>query len=63
VLAGSHGGEAEPADDIPRYLALHRAGRLRLADLVSERFVLESINDAIARMRDGRLSGRCLIGF
>ncbi len=30
VLTGSHGGEADPARDIPRYVNLHRQGRLRL---------------------------------
>jgi S-(hydroxymethyl)glutathione dehydrogenase/alcohol dehydrogenase len=61
VLSGSHGGDAEPAKDIPRYLGIYRAGRLKLGDLVSERVGLEQINAAIGRMRDGSLSGRCMI--
>src|SRR5438445_86566 len=28
VLRGSHGGESQPADDIPRILRIHRAGKL-----------------------------------
>lgn len=61
VLSGSHGGEAEPGEDIPRFHALFRAGRIRLRELVTERFGLEEINTAIERMRDGRLAGRCLV--
>lgn len=60
-LRGSHGGDAVPNVDIPRYESLLRAGRIRLKELVTERFELGEINTAIARMRDGRLAGRCMI--
>jgi S-(hydroxymethyl)glutathione dehydrogenase/alcohol dehydrogenase len=63
VLSGSHGGEAAPAEDIPRYLALYRSGNIRLKELVTQRFPLEQINEAIARMRDGSVSGRCMINM
>ncbi|MFL6244854.1 MAG: zinc-binding dehydrogenase [Thermoanaerobaculia bacterium] len=61
VLSGSHGGEAVPQDDIPRYLELYRADRLQLADAVTNVFRLDDINDAVDAMRTGRASGRCLI--
>jgi S-(hydroxymethyl)glutathione dehydrogenase/alcohol dehydrogenase len=61
VLSGSHGGEAAPAEDIPRYLALYRSGNIRLKELVTQRFPLERVNEAIAGMRDGSVSGRCMI--
>jgi S-(hydroxymethyl)glutathione dehydrogenase/alcohol dehydrogenase len=60
-LSGSHGGEAVPEVDIPRYQSLYGAGRLRLKELITERLPLAEINPAIARMRDGSLAGRCLI--
>lgn len=60
-LAGSHGGEAVPERDIPRYLALYREGRLHLDGLISERVPLERVNDAIDGMRSGRVTGRCLV--
>lgn len=60
-LRGSHGGDAVPQVDIPRYAALYQAGRIKLKELVTERFSLGDINTAIERMKDGRLSGRCLI--
>jgi S-(hydroxymethyl)glutathione dehydrogenase/alcohol dehydrogenase len=62
-LSGSHGGESAPERDIPRYLALHREGRLRLGELVTARFTLDTINDAIDGMRSGRIAGRCMIGM
>ena len=60
-LSGSHGGEAVPEVDIPRYQSLYGAGRLRLKELITERFSLAEINSAITRMRDGSLAGRCLV--
>ena len=61
VLSGSHGGEAIPEQDIPRYHALFRAGRIRLRELITNRYGLDDINKAIADMRDGTVSGRCLV--
>ncbi len=62
-LSGSHGGEAIPQIDIPRYHQLFRAGRIKLRELVTDYFSLEQINDAISGMRTGKFSGRCLIRF
>jgi S-(hydroxymethyl)glutathione dehydrogenase/alcohol dehydrogenase len=61
VLSGSHGGEAIPELDIPRYYALFKAGRIKLRELVTHRYDLESINQAIQGMRDGSVSGRCMV--
>lgn len=63
VLTGSHGGEAEPEKDIPRYHNLYRQGRLKLKELITARVALEDINDAIAGMRDGTISGRVVVNF
>jgi S-(hydroxymethyl)glutathione dehydrogenase/alcohol dehydrogenase len=60
-LRGSHGGEAVPHVDIPRYQALYRAGRIKLRELITDHFSLEEINTAIAKMRDGSVGGRCLV--
>ena len=61
VLTGSHGGEAVPERDIPRFEALFRHGRLLLRELISRRYRLDDINQAIGHMRDGAIAGRCLI--
>jgi len=60
-LSGSHGGEAVPEQDIPRYQGLFASGRLRLRELVTDIRVLDDLNDGIETMRSGALSGRCLI--
>jgi S-(hydroxymethyl)glutathione dehydrogenase / alcohol dehydrogenase len=60
-LSGSHGGEAVPQTDIPRYHQLYRAGRIKLRELITDYFTLDQINEAVAGMRDGRIAGRCLV--
>jgi S-(hydroxymethyl)glutathione dehydrogenase/alcohol dehydrogenase len=61
VLSGSHGGEAAPAEDIPRYLRLHDSGRIRLRDLITHRVVLNDINEGISDLRNGSVAGRCVV--
>lgn len=60
VLTGSHGGDAEPHRDIPRYIRLVKAGRFSLEGLITHEFPLERINDAIALVRGGE-AGRVLV--
>lgn len=60
-ITGSHGGEAIPQVDIPRYYQLFNSGRIKLKELITETYSLDEINTAIARMRSGETSGRCLI--
>lgn len=62
TLTGSHGGEAEPHIDIPRYLALHAAGKLSFDGMVSHRFKLDEINKALELMRSGEVI-RCIINL
>lgn len=61
TLSGSHGGEAIPQDDIPRYMNLLNAGRISLADVITNVHPLSEVNRAIEEMRSGRTAGRCLI--
>ena len=63
VLSGSQGGETVPEVDIPRYHALFKAGRIKLRELLTNRYSLEQVNEAISGMRSGQVSGRCLIDF
>lgn len=60
VLTGSHGGEADPTTDIPRYADLYRLGKLRLGEMITRRFTLDQINEAIEAMRGGE-AGRFII--
>tara|TARA_B100000700_G_scaffold331081_1_gene461270 strand:+ start:927 stop:1973 length:1047 start_codon:yes stop_codon:yes gene_type:complete len=61
VITGSHGGECNPDKDIPRYIKLLKEGKYKLKDLITSRFKLENINEAIACMREGKTAGRVLI--
>lgn len=62
VLTGSHGGSAEPHLDIPRYIRLYQAGKLKLDGLITHQFSLDEINEAIALMRTGE-AGRCVLAI
>ena len=53
TLKGSYLGGAIPRRDIPRYIALHRAGRLPVERLLSHRLRLEEVNPAFDRLADG----------
>lgn len=61
IISGSHGGEAIPHEDIPRYQNLFRAGLIQLRPLITDYFKLNEINAAIEKMRSGEIAGRCLI--
>lgn len=60
-ISGSHGGEAIPQEDIPRYMRMFDDQRLQLKELITAYYTLDEVNDAIQGMRDGSISGRCLI--
>jgi S-(hydroxymethyl)glutathione dehydrogenase/alcohol dehydrogenase len=62
VLKGSHGGGARPHIDIPRYIRLYRAGKLKLDGLITHEFTLEQINQAIETVKSGK-AGRCIISM
>jgi len=55
VLTGSHGGESQPAADIPRLVRMMRDKCFDPAGFVSHRIPFEQINDGIARMRSGEV--------
>lgn len=60
VLTGCEGGATDPAVDIPRYLRLYRKGKLELDSLITHRFLLRDINEALARVRAGEV-GRAML--
>lgn len=61
-ILGSKLGSARPATDVPTLAALYLDGRLLLDELISARFPLESINDALSSARRGEAL-RALITF
>jgi S-(hydroxymethyl)glutathione dehydrogenase / alcohol dehydrogenase len=52
-ILGSKMGSARPAIDVPMIVKLYREGRLKLDQLISGRYRLESINEALASARSG----------
>ena len=62
ILTGSHGGEAKPDIDIPRYIRLMESGKMTLDGLITHGFALEEINDALDLFGSGE-AGRIIISF
>ena len=62
VLTGSHGGEAIPDKDIPRFIRLMNAGRLNFDGLITHEFPLDSINEAMQIFRSGE-AGRIVLNM
>ena len=52
-ILGSKMGSARPARDIPALAALYREGRLELDGLITARYTLEEIGEAIESARSG----------
>jgi alcohol dehydrogenase len=52
-LQGSYLGSSVPARDIPRFVALYRAGRLPVERLLTHELRLEEINEGFERLARG----------
>lgn len=59
-IRGSWGGACEPDTDIPKFAELYRSGRLPLEKLITKRYALEDINEAIDDIERGHV-GRPII--
>jgi S-(hydroxymethyl)glutathione dehydrogenase / alcohol dehydrogenase len=53
TVKGSKMGSSRIAEDIPALVALYKQGRLKLDELISGRYPLEGINEAIAAVKHG----------
>ena len=54
TLSGSYMGSSIPARDIPRYIALWRAGRLPVERLLTSVSKIEAINNLLDELAEGR---------
>lgn len=52
-ILGCKMGSARPLIDVPKIVALYREGRLKLDQLISGRYKLDEINQAVASSRSG----------
>lgn len=53
TLRGSYLGSCVPARDVPRFVALHREGRLPVEHLLTHRIGLEDLNEGFDRLARG----------
>ena len=53
TLRGSYLGSSVPARDLPRFIDLHREGRLPVERLLTHRLGLDEINEGFDRLSDG----------
>ena len=60
ILTGSHGGDAVPDIEIPRYIRLMNSGKMKLDGFITHEFALEEINDALDLIRSGE-AGRVIL--
>ncbi|MCK9598032.1 MAG: zinc-binding dehydrogenase [Sphaerochaeta sp.] len=60
TLLDSTGGSTDPNRDIPAYLDLYGAGLLKLRELITHRFPLAQVNEALDAVRSG-LAGRVIL--
>jgi Zn-dependent alcohol dehydrogenase len=56
----TQGGRTDPTQDIQRYLKLYKAGYLTYEKMITHRFELNSINEALDTLRSGE-AGRIMI--
>lgn len=54
TVRGSYMGSAVPSRDLPRFMAMHRAGRLAVDRLLTHRLRLDDINEGFDRLADGQ---------
>jgi S-(hydroxymethyl)glutathione dehydrogenase/alcohol dehydrogenase len=59
-IRGSWGGEAVPDQDIPRFIQFYQKGKMPLEKLITHRFPLEQVNQALDELVQGTV-GRALI--
>jgi Zn-dependent alcohol dehydrogenase len=57
------GGDCRPDRDFPLFVRWYRQGKLKLDELVTRRFALEQINEAVDDLEHGRILGRAIITY
>lgn len=62
-LVGCLGGDCVPERDFETFVMWYSTGRLNLSALVSNRYTLEQINEAVQDLRTGKVPGRAILEF
>lgn len=63
AFISSLGGSCEPAADFPRFLQWHADGDLDLDSLVTQRYGIDDIGQAVEDLENGRTAGRSILVF
>ena len=59
----SLGGSCEPEVDLPRFIEWHNDGILDLNELVTQRYKIDDINQAVSDLETGVIAGRAILVF
>ncbi len=59
----THGGDCRPDRDFPTFLRWYRNGKLKLDDLVTRRYTLDQVNEAVADLEKGKILGRAIFTY
>lgn len=62
-LIGSFGGTCSPSRDFSKYLDWYASGDLDLDSMVTERFTIDQINEAVGKLEEGQIFGRSILEF
>lgn len=60
-LIGNYGGGCLPERDFPTFVEWQRSGQVDFASLVTDRYPLDRVNEAVADLRAGRILGRAVL--
>ena len=60
---GSFGGSCSPERDFPTFLKWHKEGDLDLESMVTERYKIDQINEAVQALQNGEIAGRSILEF
>lgn len=63
TYTGTRGSLCRPDRDFPTFVRWYQCGQLNLDNLVTQRYTLDQINDAIADLSAGRIHGRSIIMY
>ncbi len=63
VFRGSLGGSGVPDRDFPQYVDWFKAGKLPLDKLVTRRYRLDEINEAVHALESGQIFGRSIMEY
>lgn len=61
TIIDSQGGLSNPTIDIPRYCRLYKQGILDLDTMITNRFPLENVNEAIRLLKTEKILGRIIL--